>query len=279
MSFIDSMPIGISGSFFGIPTRGDLENCRKEGFDCIEVCVLDRWMTQPVAGLVREWKTLAADAEAIGLIIWSVHLPYAVPYDISRNEPGMAEKAVTLHSALIEAAGQTLRPRKCIIHASHEPIENALREARFHQAVESLTLLTDKAAEQGGQLAVECLPRTCIGNDSGEIERLIRNNPKIGICCDTNHLLTERAEDFIRRFNSRIVTLHVSDYDGIDERHWLPGRGCNHWNAIMDALREAAYTGPLMLEVRGPAAGTPLTLGEIMEAAHGLKTASREGTE
>lgn len=276
MSYIDSMPIGISGSFFGIPTRSDLENCRREGFDCIEVCVLGRWMTQPTADTAREWNTLATEAKAVGLAVWSVHLPYVAPYDVSRNEPGMAEEAVRLHSALIEAAGKTLRPQKYILHASHEPILAAEREARFAQAVESLKLLTDKAAEQGGQLAVECLPRTCIGNDSSEIARLIRDIPEIGICCDTNHLLTERAEDFIRRFRERIATLHISDYDGIDERHWLPGRGCNHWNAIIDALREIAYTGPLMLEVRGPVAGIPMTLGDIMESVRGLKAASRQ---
>ena len=41
--------------------------------------------------------------------------------------------------------------------------------------------------------------------------------------CDTNHLLQETTEEFIRTVGGEISTLHVAEYDGIDERHWLPG--------------------------------------------------------
>jgi sugar phosphate isomerase/epimerase len=43
------------------------------------------------------------------------------------------------------------------------------------------------------------------------------------VCFDTNHLLKESSEDFARAVGPHIVTLHVSDYDGKDERHWMAG--------------------------------------------------------
>jgi sugar phosphate isomerase/epimerase len=47
----------------------------------------------------------------------------------------------------------------------------------------------------------------------------------------------------------KIVTLHVSDYDGIDERHWLPGEGCIDWQALRAALCEVGYDGVWMYEL------------------------------
>lgn len=44
-------------------------------------------------------------------------------------------------------------------------------------------------------------------------------------------------------------TLHVSDYDGIDEKHWLPGQGIVNWPEVIQALIETGYDGPFMMEV------------------------------
>ena len=46
------------------------------------------------------------------------------------------------------------------------------------------------------------------------------------------------------------ASLHVSDYDFVDERHDLPGHGVNHWNEILDLLQEAGYKGPILYEIR-----------------------------
>ena len=71
----------------------------------------------------------------------------------------------------------------------------------------------------------------------------------VGICFDTNHMLNENSEDFIRAAGSRIRTIHVADYDRVNERHWMPGRGVNDWNAIISALIETGYRGAFMYEV------------------------------
>ena len=68
-----------------------------------------------------------------------------------------------------------------------------------------------------------------------------------------NHLLQETSEEFIVRVGSRITTLHISDYDGIDERHWLPGveKGVINWNNVVDSLVSIGYEGPFMFESAG----------------------------
>lgn len=46
------------------------------------------------------------------------------------------------------------------------------------------------------------------------------------------------------------VSLHISDYDFVDERHDVPGHGINHWETLLDLLKEAGYSGPALYEIR-----------------------------
>ena len=47
----------------------------------------------------------------------------------------------------------------------------------------------------------------------------------------------------------KIASLHISDFDGIDERHRLPGEGINKWNELFAILEKVGYSGPMMYEV------------------------------
>ena len=96
---------------------------------------------------------------------------------------------------------------------------------------------------------MEDLPRTCLGNTADNILRLISANDKLRVCFDTNHLLTDDNVHFIEKVGSKIITLHVSDYDFTDEKHWLPGEGLNDWNAIYAALQKVNYGGVWMYEI------------------------------
>jgi sugar phosphate isomerase/epimerase len=55
--------------------------------------------------------------------------------------------------------------------------------------------------------------------------------------------------DFICKIGKKIETLHVSDYDFVNERHWLPGEGKVNWRALIAALREIDYSGVWMYEI------------------------------
>lgn len=72
----------------------------------------------------------------------------------------------------------------------------------------------------------------------------------VPICFDVNHLLGESHETFLNALASQVVTTHLSDYDGVDERHWLPGEGIVPWKRILDGLMEAGYRGPFLFELR-----------------------------
>jgi sugar phosphate isomerase/epimerase len=46
-----------------------------------------------------------------------------------------------------------------------------------------------------------------------------------------------------------LLEIHASDYDGIDEKHQLPGTGVVDWKSVMQALRSVEFQGPINYEV------------------------------
>jgi len=191
--------------------------------------------------------TVFEAAAKAGVRIWSVHIPYGKQWDISDPSEPARQEVIKKHQALFEIF-EILKPSKAIIHPSYEPNPPEEREARLEACRKSLTALAAEAKTYGVELVIECLPRTCIGNSSEEILWLLEGNEDLGVCCDVNHMLKETPEEFIQKVGSRIKTVHISDYDGLDEKHWPPGRGIIDWNLVIGNLLSSGYLGPFLLE-------------------------------
>ncbi len=140
-----------------------------------------------------------------------------------------------------------------VIHPSDEPVKPEYRSGRLVQAGRSLVEVADAARRNGIKLAVEMLPRTCLCNTAEELERLVAPLPRdvFGVCIDTNHLMSNYRNlcDTIIRFQDRLLEVHCSDYDGIDEKHAMPGTGVVDWPGVMQTLRRIGFSGPLNYEV------------------------------
>ena len=180
--------------------------------------------------------------------VWSIHLPFGNKEDISETDPEKRAAVVKGLFDLLDIAAP-LAPSIAVIHGSYEPIKPEEREAKIQACIESLRALVGKGGEYGIRIALECLPRTCIGNCSGEVLRILEEVPGLGVCFDTNHLTLESPVEFVRKVGRHLLSTHVSDYDGIDERHWLPGKGCIPWQELLSALEAVGYDGPILFEV------------------------------
>lgn len=197
---------------------------------------------------LREVKTWA---DRNGVELWSYHLPFA-PFeviDISAPDEKLRASSVALLRRFIREAG-AVGIRKMIVHPSGEPNPDEERKERMEQAKKSLRELADTAAEYDAVICVEDLPRTCLGNCAEDILELVSADPRLRVVFDTNHLLGDVSiPDFIRRTGDKIVTLHVSDYDFVNERHWMPGEGKIDWQEVYAALREVCYDGVWLYEI------------------------------
>ena len=227
-----------------LATEEMFRNFKKAGLSAIEVShSINEHLEADDFPHFSQW------AREYGVQLWSYHLPFMDPklkFDIS--EPNTADATVARFKELIEQGAQA-GFGKFIIHPSFEPIGNDEREARMERAKQSLRILADFAGQKGVTLCVENLPRTCLGRNSAEISELISVHPDLRVCFDTNHLLRENYVDFIKALGDKIVTVHVSDYDFTDEKHWLPGEGLVDWQLMYQSLRAVGYSGVWLYEM------------------------------
>jgi sugar phosphate isomerase/epimerase len=188
-------------------------------------------------------------SEAAGIEVWSVHLPYSRSLDVSSIDPEVRIHMVDECTSIIELCSR-LNPKKFIIHPSAEPIQDDEREERIENSIATLKKLNSITKAHNANLAIECLPRTCLGNTSDELLRIVNAvGDGAEICFDSNHLLQENPEDFVAKVGRLITTVHISDYDGLDEKHWLPGKGSINWPKVMSEMVKIDYNGPYMFEV------------------------------
>lgn len=235
------------GTSYNSANPVDLKEIKQAGMSCIELTWFSLDLFDPE--VKKRLDAIISEANELGIEVWSAHIPFGTDWDPSSEDTRVREIVIRKVSDMF-AILHEWGIRTAVFHPSWEPVLPEERERRLELCKTTLNVLGNMASELGIRLAVECLPRTCIGNRASEIEYLVANHPGLGICCDVNHLFQERPQQFIDRVGSRIVTTHISDNDGIDEKHWLPGDGVIHWREVISSLTSAGYTGPFMYEAR-----------------------------
>ncbi len=195
-----------------------------------------------------DYNQIKAMAEKYNITLWSFHLPFSPFSELDISSIDLCKPTIKYYKELIKKASD-IGIEKFIVHPSAEPINDKDRAERLKCSKESLGALAEIAKQNNAVIAVEDLPRTCLGKNSAEIAELISVNENLMVCFDTNHLLSENPADFIHNIGNRIVTTHISDYDCINERHWLPGEGVLDWQAIIKALNDVGYNGVWLYEI------------------------------
>ena len=242
--------VGLSCCGFAL-NEENFRKLQKSGVSAIEISMAPDQYKNIRYGEVQAY------AKQYSTELWSFHLPF-MPFreiDISSCRKELRDNAVRLYKELIEKAAD-IGIRTFVIHPSGEPIGPEEREDRIRYSMQTLDSLAEFAHQYGAVIAVENLPRTCLGNTADEMLRLISANDKLRVCFDTNHLLQGSHADFIQKLGDKIVTLHVSDYDFVDEKHWLPGEGKIDWPALYSALKESGYSGAWLYELGLKAPGS-----------------------
>lgn len=199
---------------------------------------------------VLKWKEIESRAFKYGIHLWSLHLPYG-PFskiNIASKDKDIRKYTVSYWGELMKKAAD-IGVKIMVLHPSAEPNQEGERKQLIENAQDSLIKLADIAEQCKAVIAVENLPRTCLGRDSAEMKQLLSADSRLRMCFDTNHLLFQPLKEFISDMGERIITTHCSDYDFIDECHWLPGEGKIDWKEVVEMLEKVHYSGPLLYEV------------------------------
>ena len=217
----------------------------KSGIECIEIVTLHNEINMLDFAKV---KTLS---DKYSVELWSLHLPFANEKQLDASSLDESIRKATLKEwcKYIEK-GAEIGIKTFVLHPScGAKAYDELRPKRIKSTQKTLKALADFAEQKGVIIAVENLPRSALSNTIESLAEIVSIDNRLKICFDTNHLLTQNNLDFIEFFGNKIHTIHISDYDKKDEKHWLPGEGINNWQAIYHSLLENGYNGPWMYEV------------------------------
>lgn len=222
------------------------ESYKKAGIDYMEVSMMQElYPTADYKGM-RKW------ADEYHINLWTFHLPFK-PFDhidISASDAKWRKESVAYIGEILKKAAD-VGFNKFILHSGGITKRLTQKEVddRLDYACESYAAMAEIAEREGGIICVENLPPVCVGKDIEEVKKLVSADERLRVCFDTNHLLPGDAGEFIRALGDKIVTLHVSDYDFVNERHWLPGEGDQDFQSILSALKDIGYKGPWLYEV------------------------------
>lgn len=230
-----------------------IANIKKETFDACAKAQIDvvEVSTSEEVYKTLDWEEIAKWSADSGVGIWSMHLPF---YGTPKIDPACMDKAVRdftievfrkniAHAAKIGA-------KVAVVHPGLEPTDPKERAERLKYSGESMAKVADICEEFGLTAAVEDLPRSCVGNTTDEICEIISSDDRLRVTFDVNHLLLDSHSYFVEKLGNKIATLHISDYDFLNERHWLPGEGQIDWVNLVTLLENVNYSGPWMYETR-----------------------------
>lgn len=229
---------------FSNATLDVADKVRQMGFDILEICIEDPKTIDPKSILQRLEKT-GVEALICGA--------FGPDRDASSDDPVVRGQAVDYIKKCIDFARELKSP------VVAGPMYSAVgktrllskdeRQKQWQLAVDSLRKAGDYAGEQGVKLAIEPLNRfetDFINTVEQGLELLDRiANPNVGFLLDTFHMNIEEKDvaAAIRRAGSKIFHFHTCEND-----RGTPGTGHVEWNSVRDALKNAGYKGPVVIE-------------------------------
>jgi D-psicose/D-tagatose/L-ribulose 3-epimerase len=229
---------------FSSATMNLVEKVRDMGFDILEICVEDPKTIDPKAILPR-LEEAGVEATICGT--------FGPDRDASSDDPAVRKHAVDYLEACTDISQALQSP------VVAGPMYSAVGKTRllspdekarqWSLGVESLREAADYAGERGVRLALEPLNRfetdfiNTVDQGLDLVDRMER--PNVGLLLDTFHMNVEEKDlgAAIRQAGSHFFHFHTCEND-----RGTPGTGHVEWTSVKDALKDAGYAGPAVIE-------------------------------
>lgn len=210
-------------------------------------------------------RIILEEKDKSGIITRTVHLPHREGFDLSDIDEEKRVAALENHTKVLNCC-YPLQPEIVVLHPSAGLVPKEEYAARKQALVRSLKEFTAYCKNLGITVAVENLTEVSMVQTSDDLLEIVEAvGDNIGICFDVNHLLAEPHKDFIRKAGKYIITMHVSDNDGIKERHFLPGDGVIDWKELFAELKKINYQSTMIVECGQVMEGFPDSVSDLCE--------------
>ena len=236
---------GLYGTNLNRNFEHQIKRLKKLGFDSIDLDITGCWRKDVYEERLSEYGPFMQILKENDMFFNGVHLPFGGYADISSRNEELRLETLNLAVKTFNALDK-YKPNCYIFHGSNEPITDEERPKLLDKLVDSLKFLRSKTTTM---ICIENLPRTCLLNTAKEVNEVISRVENINVCLDVNHFLKEKTQDAILEIGGVIKTLHISDHDYVDEKHWLPGQGSIDWQKVISSLDKIGYNGVFNYEV------------------------------
>jgi len=225
-----------------------IDKANRLGFDILEICI-------EIPELI-DVAAIAARLEQTGLKA-TVCGAFGPDRDLSADDGATRENGVAYLRRCVEIAWAL--GAKSVVGPMYSAtgktrmLDAAARQDQWRLAVENIRRVADFAADRGVKLGIEPLNRfeTDLVNTVEQGLRMVADiaRPNVGLLLDTFHMNIEEKDipDALRRAAGAIVEFHACAND-----RGTPGEDHLPWPAIVSALREAGFEGPVVIEAFTP---------------------------
>lgn len=208
--------------------------------------------------------------KSVGIPFFECHGPYSSIYDL--NEMEARQQMIAAHKKVMAFVAD-LGCKTYTVHIGHTRAGKTVEELREY-TLDSLEQLLPTAEKLNLIIAVE--NATAPTNTPDEVLYYLHHfqTPSIGCCLDTGHanILTAGPDKVIEKFSPNIqnewmgkeitlyddvvaklaphiVTTHLHDNNGFEDRHMLPGTGTINWSKLLPQLRNCPRIVSMQNEV------------------------------
>ncbi|WP_425404391.1 sugar phosphate isomerase/epimerase family protein [Hwanghaeella sp.] len=193
---------------------------------------------------------LAAQAET-GARFLSSNMPN-IDINIAACDPAMRDYSLNTLTALVELSGDLGIPRMIVGPGKPNPLFPAPRDFMMDCFFKGLDRLVPVAERAGVMLLIENMPFAFLPDADGMMEALdTYGHDGIGITYDVanGHFIKEDITAGMKRVQSRLQTVHLSDTTQHVYKHDAVGLGDVDFRAAMQAMKNVGYTEQPILEI------------------------------
>lgn len=252
-------------SWFGyvLPLSERLRLIREAGFDATSL-----WWEDEIGTPSIKKEDMPVLVREAGLILENIHIPYHECDALWNESRSVREAVVKQYQGWLDDCEKHQIPIM-VMHIS----DSLTLPPPNRYGLESITGLVERAEERGITIAIENTGR----EDYIRFVFSRMSSPHLGFCYDSSHhrIYGQGRLDLLASLAARVVCTHLSDNDGRQDCHWLPGEGNIDFRPISALLAAAEYQAGLTLEVtRGEQdAATPpaLFLARAFRSAAALR--------
>jgi L-ribulose-5-phosphate 3-epimerase len=257
----------------GMDAEGLAGAAAQAGFEAVELTIgTDGPLTtqtrqEQCAEIARVFRQFGLKITSLATgLFWQCHYGH--------GDPAVRQQAKELTRVGLDMAtwlgADALLVVPAVVGRWNDPVPQVAYADALARSIDALANVSGEAEDRGVYIAIENVWNRFLLSPMEMCELIDKvNSPWVGACFDIgNAMVFGYPQDWIRTLGRRIIRVHAKDYDL--NRPGAAGFDCPllegsvDWAAVMKALRDIRYEGPLTYEGRGEPTGIARRLKQLL---------------